>query len=310
MWSRFAQNSTAARERVTAIRALLESLEPSSRETASFPYDHLDRKRWSRTPGERSGVPLSAMNPEQLLALHRALRSVLSERGYLRANAIMLGEEVAAREEIELEGLTELDPSRYWFALYGSPGSGRWGWRLEGHHLSLRFFFVGDHISSVTPAAWGAYPTPFSSGSRAGFSVFAEESDHSRQLIKALVSVGSSGFLVQVPRELLSEVDTFKLPTTGMDVHESAREQLFSLESTVRSDYHEDIVQALFPPIDTSIVQFAWFGTAKDKSDLYWHLTRGSMFLERSFFIDPYGSGVDGHVHRVCRDVINDFGGR
>lgn len=160
-----AQPAADGEGRAADARAFLAVLRPDQHDRAALAFDDPDRLVWGRTPGERAGVAVAELGPEARLALHALLRSALSAQGYLRATATMLGERVAAAEEVELSGETELGPEQYWVAVYGTPGVGRWGWRLEGHHLSLRFVFDGDRPVSVTPAAWGAYPTPCSTRS-------------------------------------------------------------------------------------------------------------------------------------------------
>ena len=46
------------------------------------------------------------------------------------------------------EGQFKRDPELYFFSVFGKPGSTDpkqpWGWRVEGHHLSLNFTIAGD----------------------------------------------------------------------------------------------------------------------------------------------------------------------
>ena len=44
------------------------------------------------------------------------------------------------------------DAERYHFAVFGKPGpTGVWGWRMEGHHLSLNFVIRKGRVVSSTP---------------------------------------------------------------------------------------------------------------------------------------------------------------
>ena len=71
------------------------------------------------------------------------MRSALSDTGMTKVRAVMALEIVL--REVETFGLSR-DPDNYAFALYGKPGPGDapWGWRVEGHHLSLHFTLAGD----------------------------------------------------------------------------------------------------------------------------------------------------------------------
>ena len=72
------------------------------------------------------------------------------------------------------------DPEKYYFTIFGSPGSeGRWGWSVEGHHLSLNFVVEGDRIVAATPAFFGANPATVKSsvgvGPEEGYRTLAAE---------------------------------------------------------------------------------------------------------------------------------------
>ncbi len=40
----------------------------------------------------------------------------------------------------------------------GLAGSGEWGWRFAGHHLSLHYTVVGGKLAAATPSFFGADP--------------------------------------------------------------------------------------------------------------------------------------------------------
>ena len=46
------------------------------------------------------------------------------------------------------------DPELYFLTIFGTPSdSGKWGWRVEGHHLSLNFVLEDGKIIAATPAS-------------------------------------------------------------------------------------------------------------------------------------------------------------
>ena len=74
------------------------------------------------------------------------MKAGLSQRGYMTATAIMeLESLLGALEQREREGGRQAegfgrDPVRYFFSVFGTPSAkGTWGWRVEGHHVSLHF---------------------------------------------------------------------------------------------------------------------------------------------------------------------------
>ena len=56
-------------------------------------------------------------------------------------------------------GGVRLGPDRYAISIFGQPSSdARWGWRVEGHHLTLNWTIDGGRVVSVTPMAFGISP--------------------------------------------------------------------------------------------------------------------------------------------------------
>src|SRR5260370_5152105 len=97
---------------------------------------------------------------------------------------MMRREEVLRR--LETFGLMR-DPDNYAFTVFGNPGpSTAWGWRVEGHHLSLNFTLVPGWPVAITPAFFGANPAEVPSGPEKGQRVLAAEQDLGRALARSL----------------------------------------------------------------------------------------------------------------------------
>ena len=57
------------------------------------------------------------------------------------------------------DGSSMRDPLNYHFSIFGEPKtSALWGWRFEGHHISLNFTSSNGKIFSVTPSFMGSNP--------------------------------------------------------------------------------------------------------------------------------------------------------
>src|ERR1044072_8386146 len=152
-----ASQKTAANMSKAATQ-LLDSLTPDQKIKASFPFEGEERARWHFIPNEmfpRKGLMIKEMNETQRRLAHDLLRAGLSARGYLKVTSIMELEDIL--KVIETGGKFARNKEEYYFSVFGAPAAkGRWGWRVEGHHVSLRFAIV-DGAMSGNVASWSMF---------------------------------------------------------------------------------------------------------------------------------------------------------
>jgi hypothetical protein len=80
----------------------------------------------------------------------------------------------------------ERDPEKYYVSVFGEPSEqGTWGYRFEGHHISLNFTVVNGRIAS-SPSFFGDNPAEVREGPRAGLRALMREEDLGRALIHSL----------------------------------------------------------------------------------------------------------------------------
>src|SRR4030095_13543927 len=148
------QRSTATIN--TAATHFLATLNPEERQQAPFAFDSAERLRWHFVPQfERNGLQIKSMTEPQRKLAHELLKTGLSARGYDTYTKIMQLENIL-RDTEKGSGPTR-DPEGYRFAVFGTPSAkGTWGWRVEFHHVSLRFDVVNGTAISSTPSFAGA----------------------------------------------------------------------------------------------------------------------------------------------------------
>ena len=79
------------------------------------------------------------------------------------------------------------DPELYYLTIFGKPEDrGKWGWRIEGHHLSLNFTLEDGKIVAATPAFFGSNPGEVRQGPRQGLRTLADREDRALRLVQAL----------------------------------------------------------------------------------------------------------------------------
>jgi hypothetical protein len=149
-----AAHAQSARAMADSANRFLSALSAADRAKAMISFDDPERFDWGFTPRRRRGIPLKELSPEARRLAHELLRSGLSASGYRKATDVIALEGVLR----EIEGPYR-DPDLYFFSIFGTPAPGApWGWRVEGHHLSLNYTVAGGLAVSHTPSFFGANP--------------------------------------------------------------------------------------------------------------------------------------------------------
>ena len=135
-------------------------------------FDDPHRTAWflprsrTRTATRPAGLR-SELNEEQKKKVLALLKTGTSATGYEQATTIMSLEEIL--RDTEKKGTMVRNPNWYYVSIFGKPSkTGRWGWRIEGHHLSVSFTVDRGQIESPTPFFFGANPATVKAGPRTG----------------------------------------------------------------------------------------------------------------------------------------------
>jgi Protein of unknown function (DUF3500) len=177
---------------VAAAEDLLQNLTADQKAKATFTFDSKERTNWNFVPLQdkdrkplRKGLPLAEMTAAQKETATALVRAGTSASGAEKALTIMSLESIL--RDLEKSGAMVRDPQWYFFTVFGTPSkTGKWGWRVEGHHLSLNFVVDGGQVSAATPSFFGANPAKVKAGPRAGLRTLPEAEDLARDLFKAL----------------------------------------------------------------------------------------------------------------------------
>src|SRR5262249_19201627 len=117
--------------------------------------------------------------------LAQALLSAgLSQAGFIKAMRVMTMEDIVRVMENDATG--HRDAERYHFAVFGKPSPmGVWGWRGEGHHLSLNFVIKDGRLVSSTPTFFGGNPHEVPEGPLKGMRALEHEEDLGMALVNS-----------------------------------------------------------------------------------------------------------------------------
>src|SRR5262245_45867279 len=137
-----------------AANKLLGGLRPAQRQKAGFAFDDLARLQWHyypTTPWPRKGAVLIDLNAEEKELFRALLRTGLSDSGYKTALAVMELEAILRDIENTDWARKYRNPELYHVLVFGTPGpKGKWGWRIEGHHLVVAYTIEDGKIIGAT----------------------------------------------------------------------------------------------------------------------------------------------------------------
>src|SRR5437762_8499067 len=304
--------SAVAEEMTAAANHFLATLTPEQAAKATYPLNDNERFNWHFIPRERKGLPLKEMTPEQKHLAHALLSTALSHRGYLKASTIMSLEQVL-RDLEQGKGPTR-DPELYFVTIFGKPGAlGRWGWRLEGHHLALNFLLVEGKEISVTPSFLGSNPGEVREGPRKGLRVLGAEEDLARQLVKSLTDEQKKAAIYTntAPREIITGNDrkARALSPTGISaakLNAAQTELVWQLIKEYVYRYRPEIADHDLKKIEqagTKNLYFAWAGSTEPKQGHYYRVQGPTFLME---YDNTQNDAND--IHAVWRDFEHDFG--
>lgn len=295
-----------------AAQALVASVDGARRAKLVLPFEDAQRTDWHYTPRSRPGLSFADMDAKQRDATHRLLKTALSEVGHRKVVNIVELELVLRESQFGLSFLR--DPEKYAVVFFGTPDPAKpWGWRFEGHHLSLSFTLRGDRIAA-TPSFFGANPAEVRAGPRKGLRVLSAEEDEARKLFAllddaqkrtAVIDSRSYGDIVTGNRDRVSPIDNRGLEAKAMNA--AQRAQLRKVVEVYAGNFEPGLRAARLARTEEGngdAIRFAWAGATTRGSGPYYYRIQGPRFL-----IEFDSSQDDGnHVHTVWRDYDGDFG--
>ncbi len=317
-----AYHHTTEQAMTAAADALLASLNNEQVGQIQLAFEGQGREEWHFVPGNnfeqtygypRRGLTYINMQSEQRHLADALLSTGLSKSGFLKAKTIMSLEDVLRIKEADRTG--RRNPLKYHFTVYGKPSAdGAWGYRVEGHHLSLHYTLKGGKLVSTTPTFFGANPHEVDISPRTGLRPLGAEEDLGRDLMKSLSPAMQKKALVadEAYRDILTAASTrAKLDSqpSGLAVSELSSAQydmLLALIAEYADNLPTEIAAARMKEAKATAkdqMYFAWAGSIEPRKGDYYRIQAPTFLIE----YDNTQNGAN-HSHTVWRDYDGDFG--
>lgn len=310
-------NATPPPGMATAAHHFLQLLTEQQRKEALFDFDDEERHNWHYIPKSRKGIPLKDLNANQEKAAMALLRTALSDTGYQKTKSII--ELEAILREVEGRPVNDdyRDRGKYYFSIFGNPSTDSiWGWRLEGHHISLNFSSQNNHLVSGTPGFMGSNPAVVLSGPEKGKHILKDETNlglamlqslNASQSEKAIISTRAPGDIITGSSRKAMIDDPKGILYSELN---SAQQKIFmQLLSVYIHRYAREFAMDMMQEIEGAGIdhlRFAWAGERQTGPGHphYYRIQGPTLIIE----YDNTQNNAN-HIHTVIRDLNHDFGG-
>ena len=292
----------------------LNTLSAELRTQAQFTFGDAERFNWNFVPIARKGPSFRDFDEEQKNAAISLLRASLSDQGYQKVQGIIELETVLKALEKRTPADNYRDPLNYHISIFGEPSSSKeWGWRFEGHHISLNFSSLQGVLVSSTPSFLGSNPGIVNSGDKKGTEILKKEMELGFLLLNSLdeEQLKKTRFAETAPPEIITgnSRKASLLKPLGIEFRElnAGQKKIFvQLLDVYIKNYASKFSEKLLANIKKTgldDLHFAWAGSLKPGSGHYYRIQGKALLIE----YDNTQNNAN-HVHTVVRDLSNDFG--
>ncbi len=304
----------------------LSALSPDQRRATQFEIEDNEWRRWSNIDAggyERQGVSFREMTLEQRDAARSLLEASLSLAGVEIVEAIRKTDHTLAEIHDDWETFGE---DLYYLTLMGTPSSSEpWGWQLDGHHLVINYFVLGDPVV-MTPTFLGGEPIQTTTGKYAGNVLLRQEQDLGLKLVQTLSAEQAHRAILasrKSGRDLKAGAnsDNLILDYAGVPVStfsDSQRTLLLELVSKFIGNLppaHARVrMEEIAEHLDST--WFAWVGSTSDDAVFYYRIHSPVVLIEFDHQspvgtrkLNPTRGPTRDHIHVIVRTPNgNDYG--
>ena len=299
----------------SAAVAYLAVLSDEQRVATSFKFDDEERLNWHFIPRVRKGLGLWDLDGKSLTAAEGLVATGLTAAGYHKVLEVRSLEEVLYLFEGGEESARRLKrhPHKYYVSVFGDPsGDTEWGWRFEGHHLSLNYTIRNGEILSASPEFFGANPGLIDAGPGRSLRVLGRREDLARSILKAASDEQQSK--IWIAKEAPHDIRGAGAPQAEIgdpvgvvsgDMNPEQQELMRELVGEYLSAMPASVVRRRVQEIQDAGVEeiyFAWWG-GSELNEPHHYVIQGPTF------VIEYNNTQNeaNHVHSIWRNLKGDF---
>ncbi|MDH3222189.1 MAG: DUF3500 domain-containing protein [Gemmatimonadota bacterium] len=308
---------------VEAADRFLTSLSTEQRDRTTHPVDDDEWRKWMNQHFYvRSGAGFDEMTESQRDAAFALLGAALSAEGLKLSRDIMrlnhtLGELT--------DNFEEYGEWLYWITVMGEPsGTEPWGWQIDGHHLVINYFVLGDQVV-MSPVFLGSEPVHALEGKYAGTRILQAQQDQGLAMLRALTQGQRDTAVLSSEKEgnnNLTEAfkDNVILDYAGVSAAyftPDQQDQLLALIGLFVANLREGHAAVKMEEVRAHLgdTHFAWIGGDGEDQAYYYRIHSPVILVEFDHqrpvaLRDRFGSGPSReHIHVVVRTPNgNDYG--
>jgi hypothetical protein len=307
-----------------AAELFLNSLTKIQLEKTLFAFDNNEWQKWANMDNglyKRQGISIKEMTKEQRTLAFGLMQKALSAKGLQLSKDIMKTDQTLRELNNDEQSF---DEELYFFTLMGKPSMTEpWGWQIDGHHLVINYFILGDQVV-MTPVFMGGEPIVTTTGKYAGNTIFQDEQNFGLKFMQSL-SVEQQKQATLSPDKKRNDIqaeafsDNKTLDYQGLSATKMSAEQkvqLLALANQYISNMEEGHSKIEMQDINKHLdsTWFTWIGKTDSNAVFYYRIHSPVILIE----FDHQGPvGIKGqgreatrnHIHTMVRTPNgNDYG--
>jgi hypothetical protein len=306
--------------------ALLGALSPEQRKKTMFPVDDIEWRKWMNQDFYiRQGVGFNEMSEGQRETAFALMRAGLSAKGMEMSRDIMRLNYTLG--ELNNNNFDRYGEFAYWITVMGEPSATKpWGWQLDGHHLIVNYFVLGDQVV-MSPVFLGSEPVIAHAGKFQGTAILQDEQKMGVRMIHSLNEAQRTKAILNPNKTKnynLTEAfkDNVVLDYAGVRASEMsapAKDQLLALINLYVSNEDDGHARIRMDEVRQHMgdTYFAWIGGTEETSVFYYRIHSPVILIEfdhqspaglRHLSANPSMPDHE-HIHTVMRTPNgNDYG--